>query len=79
MTGKISFPAAAWLILSIHFSILAYTKKGGTPAMLKKLCAVVLSLCIATAMMIGVNGSRSTVDDEEPITICDLPAKEVSC
>lgn len=47
--------------------------------MLKKLCAVVLSLCIATAMVIGVNGSRSTVDDQEPITICDLPAAEVSC
>lgn len=47
--------------------------------MLKKLCAVVLSVCIAAAMMVGVNGYRSTVDDQEPITICDLPAKKVSC
>lgn len=47
--------------------------------MLKKLCAVVLSLCIATAMMIGVNASRATVDDQEAVTICDLPAKKVSC
>lgn len=47
--------------------------------MLKKLCAVVLSVCIVTAMMIGVNASRSTVDNQEPITICDMPAGRVSC
>lgn len=47
--------------------------------MLKKLCAVVLSVCIATAMIIGVNGSRFTVDNQEPITICDLPPVKVLC
>lgn len=44
--------------------------------MIKKMCVVFLSLCIATAMFLGVNISYSDNNDQDAVTMCILEPEE---
>ena len=45
--------------------------------MIKKMCVVFLSLCIAAAMVLGVNHLDN--HDAEAVSMCEMDAAEVSC
>ena len=45
--------------------------------MFKKLCVVSLSLCIATAMIWGINVSCPNGTEQNTVTLCDMEAEEV--
>lgn len=44
--------------------------------MLKKLCVVILSVCIAAAMILGVSAACFGSNDQDTVTMCILEAKE---
>lgn len=44
--------------------------------MFKKLCVVTLSLCIAAAMVLGVNVACSDSNDQDTVTMCILEPEE---
>ena len=43
--------------------------------MFKKLCVVFLSICIAAAMILGVNTQCTSDNDHDNVILCDLEAK----
>lgn len=45
--------------------------------MFKKLCVITLSLCIAAAMVLGVNHLDN--HDAEAVSMCDMSPGEVLC
>ena len=46
--------------------------------MLKKLCVISLSVCIAAAMILGVNSACSASNDQGAVTMCILEVEEES-
>lgn len=47
--------------------------------MLKKLCVIFLSVCIAATMILGVNFSCSCSNIHDCVTLCDMSAGKVLC
>lgn len=46
--------------------------------MFKKFCAIILSVCIAAAMILGANAAYSNSSEQNTVTMCIMDAEEES-